>query len=50
MDKLEEWKNQLERAEDWDWFFDRHTVKEMLETIEKQQQLINSLSKHETNR
>lgn len=40
MEGLEDWKSQLEQAEEYGLFFDRHTVKEMLAVIEKQQQEI----------
>ncbi|WP_256519951.1 hypothetical protein [Domibacillus sp. A3M-37] len=35
-DKLEEWKRQMEQAEEYNLFFDRHMVAEMISIIEHQ--------------
>ncbi|NMH67275.1 hypothetical protein HF072_00455 [Bacillus sp. RO3] len=43
-DKLEDWKRQLEQAEEYGMYFDRNTVKEMIETIKNQQNQIDVLS------
>lgn len=37
MDKLQEWKKQLEQAQEYGLFFDRKIVEEMIKTIEQQQ-------------
>lgn len=34
-DKLEEWKRQIKQAEEYGLFFDRQTVAEMVEMIER---------------
>ena len=37
MNRLEDWKRQLEQADEYGLFFDKSTVREMIELIEKQQ-------------
>ena len=43
-DKLDEWKRQLEQASQYGLFFDKQTVSEMVELIEKQQEEIEGLN------
>lgn len=41
--EIEDWKQQLLQAEEFDLFFDKHTVKQMVQKLEEQEEVIYGL-------